>query len=49
MGRSRDRGFTGHRRTAESFLRALDHYREARILPSAPAPSTMRTPAGRTP
>ena len=33
MGRSRDRGFAGHRRTEESFLRALDRYREARILP----------------
>ncbi|MDO9408697.1 SDR family oxidoreductase [Patulibacter sp.] len=33
MGRSRDLGFTGHRRTEESVLRALDRYREARILP----------------
>jgi nucleoside-diphosphate-sugar epimerase len=33
MGRSRDLGFTGHRRTEASFLRALDRYREARILP----------------
>ena len=37
MGRSRDLGFTGHRRTEESFLRALDRYREARILPYAVA------------
>lgn len=33
MGRSRDRGFTGHRRTEESLLSTLDRYREARILP----------------
>jgi nucleoside-diphosphate-sugar epimerase len=33
MGRSRDLGFTGHRRTPEAFLAALDRYREARLLP----------------
>ncbi|WP_026911706.1 SDR family oxidoreductase [Patulibacter minatonensis] len=32
-GRSRDLGFTGHRRTPEAVLRTLDAYRSARVLP----------------
>jgi nucleoside-diphosphate-sugar epimerase len=32
-GKSRALGFTGHRRTIDAFLEALDRYREARLLP----------------
>ena len=33
MGKSRDRGFTGYRRTDESFLRLFDRYRDEKIIP----------------